>query len=185
VYELRVAGRNQTSGRTPRQRLLAGPLLFLLALLLAGGMLGYGPGLPTARADGTASQVSVDGTLDPNGTLRIEQQITFSGSAPQTVSQTFETSETVVGDRSRHQDLSAVTVTAGDQQLEPTITEVGDAVVHGHRCGDQQQRQPGAALAGAAGAVDDGRGVHRDGGDPRPVQLRPLHRGTAELGHTL
>jgi hypothetical protein len=150
VYELRVAGRKQTSGRTTRRRPLPRPLLtLLLTLLLGGGMLAYGPALPTARADGTASQVTVDGTLDPNGTLRIEQQITFSGTAPQTVSQTFETSETVVGDRSRHQDLSAITVTAGDQQLEPTITEDGDLLTVSFKPGSAKSATLSYTVTGA------------------------------------
>lgn len=123
--------RETSAGRTPRQligrarRLLAG---LVPATVLAAGLLAYGPGVPTAQADGTASEVTVDGTLERNGTLRIEQQITFAGSAPQEVTQTFETSETLVGNRSRHQDLSAIKVTADDQQLSADISEDGDLV---------------------------------------------------------
>jgi hypothetical protein len=101
--------------------------VLLAALIGAVGVLS-GPALSTARAEGTASSVDVTSELTQDGTLTVEQTITFAGTPPQTVQQEYETSEDLVGNRSRHQSLTDITVTAGDQQLDADITDDGDLV---------------------------------------------------------
>ncbi|QDP98185.1 DUF2207 domain-containing protein [Microlunatus elymi] len=118
-----LSSRTSNAGRRPvtagRIATAAGAML-----IMVGGLM-FGPA-GIAHAEGSASNVNVTGTLDKNGTFRVDQQITFSGSAPGNVSQTFETSETLVGNRSREFELSKISVTADGKQLSPQIKTDGD-----------------------------------------------------------
>lgn len=97
----------------------------MLVSLFAGLVLIL-PGATVAQAEGNASAVDVTGELAKDGTLKIEQKISFSGSAPATVKQTFTTTQTLVGNRSREQKLSNITVTADDKSLQPTVDDGSD-----------------------------------------------------------
>lgn len=96
---------------------VAGVLLFGQAL--------YGV-LPAAHADGSASAVDVTANLSSDSALTVREKITFSGTAPSQVEQSFETSETLVGNRSREYDLSGISVTADGKSLKSTVDHSGD-----------------------------------------------------------
>lgn len=102
----------------------------LTAIVAAAGILLMGPALsgalPAAHAEGSASAVDVAATLDKSGVLTVQEKINFSGTAPSQVRQSFETSETLVGNRSREYDISGIGVTAGGRNLHPTIDHSGD-----------------------------------------------------------
>ncbi|CAA9299561.1 MAG: hypothetical protein AVDCRST_MAG61-858 [uncultured Friedmanniella sp.] len=88
----------------------------VLALLAAGAVaagLWAGPLADPAHAEGTASTVVAEGSLDEDGTLRVTQTVTFAGAAPERLEQRFETRQDLVGDRQYVQELSAISATAG------------------------------------------------------------------------
>jgi Predicted membrane protein (DUF2207) C-terminal domain/Predicted membrane protein (DUF2207) N-terminal domain len=105
---------NRLSTRRRLRALVAGVAVTLG--LLAGPL-----ALP-ANAQGTASNVAVDASLNANGTLAVKQTITFTGAVPPEVSQRFETREDLVGDRQYMQELSGITATAGGAAVNPTIS---------------------------------------------------------------
>ncbi|GGL58120.1 hypothetical protein GCM10011575_15580 [Microlunatus endophyticus] len=82
--------------------------------------------VPTAHADGAASTVEVTSTLDSKGVLKVQEKITFSGSAPAQVQQSFETSESLIGNRSREFDLSGIGVTADAGTIRSSTSTDGD-----------------------------------------------------------
>jgi len=88
--------------------------------LLTCGLLA-GPLALTAHAEGAASTFVAEGNLSKDGTLRVKQTITFTGSAPAELSQKFETREDLVGDRQYVQRLSDITATAAGSAVQPTI----------------------------------------------------------------
>ena len=96
-----------------------------LAGLLLAGQIASGV-LPAAHAEGSASAVDVSAALDRSGVLTVQQKITFSGNAPAEIRQTFETGETLVGNRTREFDLGDITVTADGKNLTPTTDHDGD-----------------------------------------------------------
>ncbi|MCW2809849.1 MAG: hypothetical protein JWP61_307 [Friedmanniella sp.] len=84
-----------------------------------------GPLALTAHAEGTASTVVADGNLAKDGTLSVTETITFSGNAPRTVTQRFETRENLLGDRQYVQTLSKVSATAQGAPVDTTVTPDG------------------------------------------------------------
>jgi hypothetical protein len=106
----------------------------LAAASLLGLLLVAGPAAVGARADDEAARsVDVTANLAKNGVLTVSEKITFAGSAPSTVQQTLETSETLVGNRSRVFDVSNVRVAADGNQLKPTQSRDGDLLTIGFR----------------------------------------------------
>ncbi|HEY5980835.1 MAG TPA: hypothetical protein VIT41_14510 [Microlunatus sp.] len=95
-------------------------LLFLTALLVLGGLIA-GPSAGTARAEGTASTFVVAASLGLDGTLKVRQDITFSGQAPAEVKQTLEFKKDLLGDRRYVYELSGFQATAGGEPFEPTL----------------------------------------------------------------
>jgi hypothetical protein len=88
--------------------------------LLTCGLL-VGPQAWTAHAEGTASTFIAEGNLSKDGTLRVEQTVTFTGAVPAELSQRFQTREDVVGDRQYVQTLSDITATVEGAAVQPTI----------------------------------------------------------------
>jgi hypothetical protein len=88
--------------------------------LLTCGLLA-GPLSLTAHAEGNASTFIAEGNLSKDGTLRVKQTVTFTGTVPAEVSQKFETREDLVGDRQYVQQLSEITATVGNAPVQPTI----------------------------------------------------------------
>lgn len=106
--------------RSTKKRRLPGAILAVLALTL--GLLA-GPLTLPAHAEGTVSTFAVDSTLAADGTLKVQQTITFSGAVPPQLSQKFETRENLVGDRQYVYDLSDIKATANGKDLAPEVTE--------------------------------------------------------------
>jgi len=102
----------------------------VIAVAAAVGVLLLGQALsgvlPAAHADGSAASVNVTAALGSDGVLKVTEKITFSGSAPSQVQQSFETSETLVGNRSREYDLSGIGVTADGKSVQSTTDHSGD-----------------------------------------------------------
>lgn len=96
----------------------------LVLVLLTFGLL-VGPLTGTASAEGTASSVVVSGNLSKDGTLELTETITFEGAAPAQVSQKFETTEDVIGDRRYEQTISGVTATADGSSVTPVVEPAG------------------------------------------------------------
>ena len=95
----------------------------LLASAVVAVGLWAGPLVAPAHAEGTASTVVAEGNLAKDGTLRVEQTITFNGTAPAEVEQRFEIRQDLVGDRRYVQELSDIATTVGGAELTPEITE--------------------------------------------------------------
>ncbi|WP_195908925.1 DUF2207 domain-containing protein [Microlunatus sp. Gsoil 973] len=127
----------------------------LVGVLLVGQVLSGV--LPAAHAEGSASAVDVVATLDRSGVLKVQQKITFSGTAPSEVRQTFETGETLVGDRTREYDLSGITATADGKNLTPTTDRSGDLTTVAFRPGSARTATLDYTVAGA---------VINNGGNP-------------------
>lgn len=94
----------------------------LLALCACAFALLAGPLASTAHAEGTASTFAVKAVLAADGTLKVEQTVTFSGAAPATLTQKLESEQSLVGDRLYAYDISDVTATADGAAL-PVSTE--------------------------------------------------------------
>jgi len=88
--------------------------------LLTCGLLA-GPLSLTAHAEGNASTFIAEGNLSKDGTLRVKQTVTFTGTVPTEVSQKFETREDLVGDRQYVQQLSDITATVDNAPVQPAI----------------------------------------------------------------
>jgi hypothetical protein len=88
--------------------------------LLTCGLLA-GPLSLTAHAEGNASTFIAEGNLSKDGTLRVKQTVTFTGTVPAEVSQKFETREDLVGDRQYVQQLSDITATVDNAPVQPAI----------------------------------------------------------------
>jgi hypothetical protein len=102
---------------TPRGRLGAA----LASCAVAAG-LWAGPLAAPAHAEGTASTVAVQANLAKDGTLTVEETVSFSGQAPAELEQRFETREDLVGDRQYVQEVSVGTVTVGGAAVTPTVS---------------------------------------------------------------
>lgn len=107
------------SAPTSRRRV---PALAVAALTL--GLLA-GPLALTAHAEGTAATLVAEGNLAKDGTLKVKQTITLSGTAPGTLTQKFETREDLVGDRQYVQQLSDITATARGAAVTPQVATDG------------------------------------------------------------
>ena len=95
----------------------------LLASTAVATGLWAGPLAAPAHAEGTASTVVAAGNLAKDGTLTVQETITFDGTAPAQVRQQFETRQDLVGDRRYVQKLSGISATAGGTALTPETTE--------------------------------------------------------------
>ncbi len=84
-----------------------------------------GPLTLTAHAEGTASTFVAEGNLAKDGTLKVKQTITLTGTVPAEVSQKFETREDLVGDRQYVQQLSDVSALAKGAAVNPTVESDG------------------------------------------------------------
>lgn len=91
-------------------------LLALAVVLLAGPLAG------PARADGVAATFDVQASLAADGTLQVEQTITFAGTPPGRLSQRLEVKQDVVGGRQYVQTISNVTASAGGTGVTPEVT---------------------------------------------------------------
>jgi len=100
--------------RTSTRRLLAASVLAAVTAVLLAGPLA----LP-ATAEGTASTYVVDAALSLDGALKVTETITFSGEAPSTVTQKFETREDLMGDRQYVQTLSNIRASVEGGAVDP------------------------------------------------------------------
>ena len=100
--------------------LLRATLLPFVAVADLVGLIA-GPTALTARAEGTASTFAVSASLGLDGTLKVRQEITFSGDAPAEVKQTFETKQDLLGDRRYVYTMSGFQATADGQPFAPTV----------------------------------------------------------------
>lgn len=71
-----------------------------------------------AHADGRASLVDIQLAVDPDGSLRVEQTLTFTETPPAEVTQRLALRQNVLGDRENVYSVSDVTTSAGEPQLE-------------------------------------------------------------------
>jgi uncharacterized protein (TIGR04222 family) len=94
----------------------------VLASCAVAAGLWAGPLAAPAQAEGTASTVVVRGNLAKDGSLKVQETITFSGQAPARLSQKFETRQDLVGDRQYVQTLSEITATAGGAPVPPDVS---------------------------------------------------------------
>lgn len=92
-------------------------------LILAGLAIALlaGPGAGRAYAAGTAANFVVDASVAKDGTLKVEQTVTFAGSPPAELRQRFETLQNLVGDRQYAYTLSDFTATAGRASVATTV----------------------------------------------------------------
>ncbi|WP_344801953.1 DUF2207 family protein [Microlunatus ginsengisoli] len=95
----------------------------ILAMLAAAAALLIGPLSLPAAAEGTASVFDAKAELAADGALRVQQTITFAGTAPANVSQTFELRQNIVGQRQYVMQLSDVTASIGGQTVAPTQSD--------------------------------------------------------------
>jgi hypothetical protein len=101
------------------------PLRLLLTLcVLTFGLL-CGPLASSAHAEGTAETFVVDANLAKDGTLKVKQTITFSGSVPAELSQKFETRENLLGDREYELSMTDFTASAESGAITPTVEPDG------------------------------------------------------------
>jgi hypothetical protein len=106
-----------SSSTTPLRR--AGAVLTSCA---AAAGLWAGPLATPAHAEGTASTVVVRGNLAKDGSLKVQETISFAGQAPAQLTQKFETRADLVGDRQYVQTLSGITATADDTPTNPDVS---------------------------------------------------------------
>ncbi|GAA3573400.1 DUF2207 domain-containing protein [Microlunatus spumicola] len=109
-----------TAAWAPRRHLVALVTLLLLALAIVAG-----PAARPAHAEGTASRVVAAGNVAKDGTLKMQETITFEGAAPAQVTQKFETVQNAVGDRRYTTTVSDVTATAGGAAVTPEVSTDG------------------------------------------------------------
>ena len=131
----------------------------LRALVAAGALalgLVAGPFALPAHAEGTASMFVVDASLDPDGTLTVEQTMTFTGAVPQEVSQKFETREDLVGDRQYVQELSNFAATAGGATVTPNISTAGRFTTVTVPTNEANEIRLSYTVVGAVVNVEDG-----------------------------
>lgn len=104
----------------------AGPnvrqVLAVLAFCAVTCGLLVGPLSLPAHAEGNAATFVVDANLAADGTLKVEQTITFTGAVPAELSQRFETRENLLGDRQYVREISAVSATANGKPLDARTT---------------------------------------------------------------
>jgi hypothetical protein len=136
----------------------------LLAGLLSGVALLLGA--PAAHAEDTASAVDVTGVLAKDGTLKIDQKITFSGSAPAKVSQSFSTSQNLVGNRTRTEKLSDILVSVDGKAAQPTVDRSDEQTTVSF--------EPGGAKAATVSYTVSGAVVNNGG---KPALQWPVLQG--------
>ncbi|MCW2803976.1 MAG: hypothetical protein JWN06_2193 [Propionibacteriaceae bacterium] len=108
---------------SPSTSTLPRRLSLLVALCLGVLALLAGPLTLTARAEGTASSFVVNANLTPDGTLRVQQTITFAGPVPATVTQKIETRQNLIGDRQYVYTVSGISANAKGTDLKPAVSD--------------------------------------------------------------
>lgn len=98
------------------------PVLACCVLTIA---LFAGPLTLSAQAEGTATTFVADGNLAKDGTLKVTQTVTLSGTVPAELTQRFETREDLVGDRQYVHELTGVTATVNGATVVPDIQTDG------------------------------------------------------------
>jgi uncharacterized protein (TIGR04222 family) len=84
-----------------------------------------GPLAVPAHAEGNASTFVAEGNLAKDGTLKVKETITFTGTVPATVSQKFETRQDLVGDKQYVTQLSEISATAKGAAATPKVETAG------------------------------------------------------------
>jgi hypothetical protein len=107
------------TSRNPRR---LGAVLAFAALTCA---LLAGPLSTSAHAEGNASTFVAEGNLAKDGTLKVKETITFTGTAPASVSQKFETRQDVVGDKQYVTELSQISASAKGAAATPKVETDG------------------------------------------------------------
>ena len=100
----------------------------MLALLAALAALAVwaGPAVLPAHAEGTASTVVIDASLAEDGTLTVEQVLTFADPVPPDVTQRFETRRDLLGSRQQIFRVGDFSATAGGTGVSVEASEEGD-----------------------------------------------------------
>ncbi len=138
--------------RSPRTR----PIASCLALLVAVTALLVGPLTLPAAAEGTASLFDVHADLGADGALKVEQTITFAGSAPAQVSQKFELRQDIVGQRQYVMQLSDLTASAGGAGVTPQQTDDGRFSTVTVATGGAKQVTMSYTVTGVVRTIDSG-----------------------------
>ena len=121
-----TADRRRVTGRAAALPTLTRAVLLALTALLVLAGLSAGPNALTARAEGTASTFVVTASLGLDGTLKVREDITFSGTPPAEVKQTFELKKQLLGDRRYVYDIGGFQATNGGQPFAPDVQTTED-----------------------------------------------------------
>jgi hypothetical protein len=128
------------------------------ALALCGCAVGLlvGPLALTAHAEGTASTFVAAANLAKDGTLKVQQTITFTGTAPAQLVQRFETRENLLGNRQYEQSISSVTATAKGASITPAVSEDDGFTTVTLPTGGASEIVMGYTVTGAVVSIDGG-----------------------------
>ncbi|NLT31109.1 MAG: DUF2207 domain-containing protein [Propionibacterium sp.] len=114
----------------------------------------------TARAEGEAESVDVQVTIAGDGAVTVEQTFTFAGGAPSTFEQRLAQRRGIIDDREYRYRVSDVTVTAGGQDVAPTVETEGDtAVITADTEGITEPVTVSYTVTGAAVNIEDATAV--------------------------
>ena len=171
------------------------------SLVAAGMGLLAGPlTLPAAADGGTVSDFIATAQLDADGTLHVQQLISFSGTAPAQLSQTFTLKQDVVGNRQYVMTLSDVTAKVGDKLVTPTESDDGRYHTVTIDTAGTNRAEFSYTVTGAVRTIDSGtalqwpllqgperagESVRRDGQAAEAVHLSGVQRRESELAGTV
>ena len=124
-------------------------------LIAVAGLL-LGPLSLPAAAEGTASLFDVHADLAADGALKVQQTITFSGSAPAQVSQKFELAQDIVGQRQYVMQLSGLSAAAGGAAVTPQQSDDGRFSTITVATGGAKQVTMSYTVTGAVRTIDSG-----------------------------
>jgi hypothetical protein len=124
--------------------------------MIAVAALLLGPLSLPAAAEGTASLFDVHADLGADGALKVQQTITFSGSAPAQVSQKFELAQDIVGQRQYVMQLSGLSAAAGGASVTPQRTDDGRFSTVTVVTGGANQVTMSYTVTGAVRTIDSG-----------------------------
>jgi hypothetical protein len=124
-------------------------------LIAVAGLL-LGPLSLPAAAEGTASLFDVHADLAADGALKVQQTITFSGSAPAQVSQKFELAQDIVGQRQYVMQLSGVSAAVGGAAATPQQSDDGRFSTITVATGGAKQVTMSYTVTGAVRTIDSG-----------------------------